>query len=242
MSLATPACLIPPDETARLRSLHTHRLLQAPPERVFSVLVTVSARLFDLPVSLLALVDAEHVVYKALYGVAKLPVYPRAATFCALVVQQSQSVILPDLAQAPPASLLPTAAATAQAAGVRFYAGAPLRLSDERTVGTLCVLGYTPRRFSVAEQQLLESIAAVLGLMMTARHTCLSQPELGWSHWEVLEEQLAEAACALVSWLAQLRTPVRAGKLVPAWVLKEVLARLAALRQLLQDYQPSAVG
>ena len=236
MPLAPPTPLLPPNEAARLRSLHAYGILPAPPERVFSELVAFSAQVFGLPMALLALVDAEQVVYKARWGVAGPRVSPRAETFCTLAVQQNQTLILSDVAQAPPACLPAAAAARAQAVGVRFYAGAPLRTPDEQPLGALCVLGYEPRSFSAEEQHLLEQVAVVLGLLIATRHACLTNPQLGWANWQLVEDQLAEEAHALHPFVQQLRPAVGGWLAVPPRGLAQLEARLRTMRALLQDY------
>ena len=238
MLLATPTPLLP-DEAARLRSLHASGILPAPPERFFSELVAFSAQVFGLQMALLALVDAEQVVYKAQWGVAGPHVYPRAETFCTLAVQQNQTLILGDVAQVPPACLPDAAAARAQAAGVRFYARAPLRTPDEQPLGALCVLGYEPRSFSTEEQHLLEQVAAVLGLLIATRHACLTNPKLGWGHWQLVEDQLAEEAHALNRFSQELRPSVGGRPAVPPRVLEQLEARLRTMCELLQDYPPA---
>jgi hypothetical protein len=236
MLLATPAYLLPPNEAARLRSLHACGILPAPPERVFSELVACSARVFGLPMALLALVDAEQVVYKAKCGIAGPRVYPRAETFCAIAVQQNQSLIFCDVAHAQHACLTKAAAARARAAGVRFYAGVPLRTPDEYPLGALCVLGYEPRRFRAEELHLLEQIAAVLGLLIATRHACLTTPQLGWAHWQLVEDELAKEAHALSALGHKLLAPVDGWPAGLPGVLGQLEARLRAMRELLQDY------
>jgi GAF domain-containing protein len=231
----TPACLLPVNEAQRLQSLRTYNLLQAPPERVFAELVSLSAHVFRLPVSLLGIVGADEVVYKATYGLPGLRVRPRGETFCALAVSQNKSFVFCDVTQAQHASLTEAAQKAVLALGAHFYAGAPLRLPDAQTIGALCVAGFETRPFIPQEQRLLELLAQVVGLTLAARHTCLTSRGLGWVHWQMLEDQLAEAVQTLGAWVQQrLATP---GKpLLPVHTL--VQQRLYGLQELLRQYQP----
>jgi GAF domain-containing protein len=242
MRTLTPSCLLPTEEAQRLRSLRAHQLQHAPPERVFAALVAVSAHVFGLPVSLLAIVEAEEVFYRATYGLPDLRRYPRAETLCALTIQQNTSVIFCDVAQAHHALLTDAMRAAVAAHGVHFYAGALLRLPDTQAVGTLCVVGYQPRPFSVGEQHLLEQLAQVLGQLLAARQTCMTTPALGWAHWQVVEEQLAEQVRSLGTWLEQRRVlPGLPLATVPPRELAQVRRRLQVLHELLQEYQPPSV-
>jgi hypothetical protein len=237
----TPPCLLPPQEAQRLRSLRAHQLQRAPPERAFAALVAVCAQVFGLPISLLALVEAEEVFYRATYGLSGLRSYPRAETLCAIAIQQNRSVIFCDVAQAEHALLSDAMRAAAHAHGVGFYAGALLRLPDQQAVGTLCVLGYQPRSFSVEEQHVLEQLAHVLGQMMAARQTCLTTRSLGWEHWQLVEEQLAEKVLSLGTWLGQRPAPLGSLLAAASQELVQVRRHLHALHELLQDYQPLCV-
>jgi GAF domain-containing protein len=237
MSFSTPSLLLPPTEQARLSSLRTHNIVGVPCERIFAELVELSAHVFSLPVSLLAIVDAEQVVYKASHGLPALRPQPRAETLCAIVVRENKPVVFTDIAAAQHPYLLPAAVLAAQVAGVRFYAGAPLRLSDTHSLGTLCVLGYQPRAFSSGEQDLLEQLAYVAGLVIAARYACLAGEGLGAAHWSVIEDQLAEEVRALVALVRYLLSRPRPELAVPLLVLDHVARRLRDVREVLEEYQ-----
>jgi putative methionine-R-sulfoxide reductase with GAF domain len=239
--LSSPSpSLLPADEAQRLQSLRAYNILHTPPERLFAELVALSAHVFGLPVSLLGIVEAEEVVYKATYGMPGLRGLPRAETFCDIAIRQNKCVVFWDVTQVQHALLTEAAIATVRARGIRFYAGAPLRLPDEQTIGTLCVVGYEPRPFSAEEQLLLEQLAQVVELIIAARHTCLISRGLGWAHWGVLENQLAEEVQMLSAWVSQ-QLVLLGGSLVavPPVVLAQVQLCLHELQKLLQEYQPA---
>lgn len=60
---------IPPNEEARLRSLRRYAIVGTGPEAAFDRLTTLVARLLEVPVALLSLVDANRQWFKACYGV-----------------------------------------------------------------------------------------------------------------------------------------------------------------------------
>jgi GAF domain-containing protein len=231
------------NETQRLQSLRAYNLLHTPPERVFAELVALSAHVFSLPVSLLAFVEADEVVYKANYGLPGLRGLPRAETFCDIAICQNKCVVFWDVDQAQHALLTEAAVAAVRAKGVRFYAGTPLRLPDAQTVGTLCVAGYEPRSFNAQEQHLLEHLAQVVELLIVARHACLTNRGLGWAHWGRLEDQLAEQVQTLGTWVQQQLAPFGAPLLAATpGVLVQVQQRLHELHEVLQEYQPASAA
>jgi GAF domain-containing protein len=226
------------NEIQRLQSLRAYNLLHMPPERVFAELVALSAHVFGLPVSLLGIVEAEEVLYKATHGVPGLRGLARAETFCDIVIRQNKCVVFWDVAQAQHVLLTETAIAAVNTRGVRFYAGVPLRLPDEQTIGTLCVVGYAPRPFGAEEQCLLEHLAQIVELLIAARHACLTNRGLGWGYWGKLEDQLAERVQTLGTWVQQQLAPLGSPLLaVPPEVLAQVQLRLHELHELLQEYQ-----
>jgi GAF domain-containing protein len=239
-AISTAPNLLPDQEAQRLRSLRAAHILNVPPERVLAGFVTLSAQVFALPVSLLAIVEAEEVLYKASYGLPGLRTHPRAETFCTLAIHQNEPIVFQDVAQAQHTQLSDATVAAVQAKGIRFYAAAPLRLPDQQPIGTLCILGYEPRPFHAGEQHLLEQLAQVVSQTLVARHTCLASPRLGWAQWQVLEEQLAEQVQTLVTFVQQLPMPAALPLSQMSLVeLPQVVQRLQVLRELLRDYQPN---
>ncbi|RZJ91131.1 MAG: GAF domain-containing protein, partial [Hymenobacter sp.] len=159
--LAVPAFLIPANEAERLQSLYHYDVLHSPQEELLEEVVALIATLFRLPIAYISLVDAEKIHYKASYGLA-LPPQPRADLLCAHVIKRDQLVVYQDLATASQTALDAQAVQTCLNYGLRFYVGAPLRMPDHHSIGTLCLGGLEPREFSATEQALLEAIASLV--------------------------------------------------------------------------------
>ena len=231
----TPGSLLPADEAARLRSLHHHAILRALNEAVFKELVRLTAQIFSLPISLIALVDAEEAVYLANQGLADTARQPRVEAICSLAVRKNQAVVFTDLTGAEQLLLTAEARAAAQAKDLQFYAGVPLRMPDQRTIGTLCVIDHRPRPFTLAEQAVLERISQLVAHTIVVRHYCLVEG-LGEDHWQVVQALLVEEIDALVALVRYLNTRFAIQIPVPSEVLEPVMGRLAELNRLLLDY------
>jgi hypothetical protein len=174
-SLAASYWLSLPDEPARLRTLHHYDVLPSQQEPVFDELVRLSAQVFSLPISLIALVDADEVTYKANLGLPGLQQQPRGEAICALVVCQRTPLVFTNLSRPRQLQrLTEMAAVAAQAKSILFYAGAPLHMPTQYPIGSLCVIGYAPRNFSAEEQQLLKQLADIVSELITVRHICLT--------------------------------------------------------------------
>lgn len=156
-SAAAPA---PDDDARRAEAAAAHGLL-APSLRVaLDHAARHAADVFAMPLAMVSLVDARHRVCQGLAGPdpsadAVPRVVPREQTLCTHVVAEAATLVIEDTARDPRCTTLQAV----QQAGVRFYAGAPLRRRDGEVVGVLCVLDHVPRRLAESERALLESLA-----------------------------------------------------------------------------------
>jgi transcriptional regulator with GAF, ATPase, and Fis domain len=233
--LVTPPTLLPTDEVARLQSLHSYGIAQSLQEEFFDELVALLASLFRLPIAYIGLVEAQQLSYKAAHGFSCQPARPRASSLCALVVKHDRVVVYCDLAIAPQTPLDVLAIQNSLSHQVRFYAGAPLRMPDHRTIGTLCLAGQQPREFSLAEQQLLEVVADVVSHAIAVRSYCRlsDQNDLRWLEIRTQARDEVYALGALVRYLG-----ARYGTSTPVTeeILQPVIRRLHDLRAIFHDY------
>jgi len=229
----TPLSLLPPNEAERLQTLRQYDILHSLHEPVFNELVGLAARIFNLPIALIALVDADEVEYKATEGLPGLRSQPRAEALCALAVRQHKTVVLADIAEEE--GIMVEATTAAEAKGLRFYAGAPLAMPNQHDIGTLCVIDYRPRTFSADEQQVLEHIASLASGTIAVRHSC--RLGKGEKHWQVVQRHLVDEIRELVALVRYLSA--RFGTQVPvsAAVLEPVQRRLHDLSAVLQEYE-----
>lgn len=156
MTFSTLADLVDDaDEHDRLRALDALQILDTPPEAVFDDLAWLAGRICDAPISLVTLVAAEHLWFKARCGLDPDRM-PRKEAFCAYALEQDDILEVPDaredarFAQAVPVTGAPH---------VRFYAGALVRGVGGQRFGTLCVLDTRPRTLSDDQREGLRRLA-----------------------------------------------------------------------------------
>jgi PAS domain S-box-containing protein len=130
-------------EAARLRALDAYRVLGTAPEESFDRLTALAADLFDAPIALVSLVDAERQWFKSRHGVDAEST-PRSMAFCAHAIElgANAAMVVED------ATLDPRFQANPLVTGdpnIRFYAGATLTGTDGFNLGTLCVIDTKPR-------------------------------------------------------------------------------------------------
>jgi len=150
---------IPANEVERLAALYRYRILDTPPEAAFDRLTTLAARLFNMPIALVSLVDKSRAWFKSYHGF-NLSEVPRDATICSFALLYDQVLVVPDTRQDERFACNPFVQSEP---GVRFYAGAPLVTHDGFNLGTLCLLDSQPRDALSAEQQtILADLAAMV--------------------------------------------------------------------------------
>jgi len=142
-------------ELKRLASLYQYQILDTEPEDVFDQLVRLAAQIYQAPIALISLMDAERQWFKSKMGLL-VPETPREIAFCAQTILQSQPFIVPDALQDQRYAANPLVIADPH---IRFYAGVPLINEDGFALGTLCVMDRVPRQQSVSQMEALQILA-----------------------------------------------------------------------------------
>lgn len=144
-------------ETERLAIVNELELLYSPPEESFDRIVRLVQNIFDIPIALVSLMDANRQWHKACVGLPRESV-DRQHSFCRVPVESGVPLIVPD------ATLDPRFAVNAFVAGdpfIRFYAGIPLRIAPGAVVGTLCAIDRKPRPFTERDFAILRDLARI---------------------------------------------------------------------------------
>lgn len=145
-------------EAVRLEALRRYDILDTPPDGSFDHVAAVAARLFDVPIAIVSLVDEDRIWFKARHGV-DVEEIGRAPGLCASAILQDDPYVLTDASCDPRSLANPLVAGEF---GLRFYAAAPLRTNDGHNLGTLCVIDRKPRAVSEREIAHLEALAAIV--------------------------------------------------------------------------------
>lgn len=154
----------PENEAARLNSLHSLKLLDTAPEERFDRLTRLARRLFDVPIALVSLVDANRQWFKSNAGL-DIRECGRDVSFCGHAILQDHLMEVCDTQQDERFRDNPF---VTENPGVRFYAGQPLGLADGSKLGTLCLLDTRPRRLNDEERDLLRDLARMAEQEMVA--------------------------------------------------------------------------
>jgi signal transduction histidine kinase len=152
-------------EAERLKLLKEYDILDTPPDRSFDQFTGLAAKLLDVPVALVSLVDTDRIWFKSRYG-WDIPQINLEPGLCASAIL-SDGIYLVEDAFTDSRTLTNTL--VAGNFGLRFYAAAPLKIKEGFNLGTFCVLDKKPRLFSEIQKHILQSLADMVVTQMELR-------------------------------------------------------------------------
>lgn len=147
-----------PVEARRLAALHRYNILDTPPEEQFDRVVRLAARWFDVPISLIALLDSERQWLKAAVGLDRRET-DREIAFCAHHIYDYRLFVVEDTTEDPRFRHNPLVTGPP---GIRFYAGAPLVTPTGYVLGALCLIDTEPRSAEAMDLGSLRDLAAIV--------------------------------------------------------------------------------
>lgn len=177
--------IIPDNETNRLEALQRYKITNTPSEDSFDGIARLATQIFNVPISLLSLVDAESVFFKANIGMGKAKEANRGKSICALAILNEEVTVFEDALKEPCLISNPNVIGDF---GLRFYAGAPLITHDGFLIGTLCIIDQKTREFTESDRLILEGLAK----------TAMDQIELRRSALDTID-QLKQSNIQLVT-------------------------------------------
>jgi len=155
---APATSVLPNDEAARLAAVRRYDVLDTPADGTFDRITALAARLFDVPVAIVSIVDLDRIWFKSHHGL-EISETGRDAGLCASAILGGEAWVVDDASSDPRAMTNPLVAGEF---GLRFYAGVPLTTRDGHNLGTLCVLDFEPRETSPKELETLTDLAAMV--------------------------------------------------------------------------------
>lgn len=151
------ACPIPFDEPLRQQALDEMHLLDTPAEHYLDTLVHLTQDLAHVDAVLISLIDQDRQWFKARVGLDTSET-PRDISFCGHAILGDDTLLVPDAQQDPRFASNPL---VINPPYVRFYAGHPLRASNGRAIGTLCMFDPRPRTLSPEQRANFKDLATL---------------------------------------------------------------------------------
>ena len=152
-----PAAPLPANEPQRLEALRALSLLDTPPEERFDRITRLAARILNVPMACVVLVDENREFFKSRYGFDLVEI-KREDSFCPYTILENKQMVVPDakvdgrFANNPYVKEKPY---------IRFYVGDPIAAADGSLVGALCVMDHQPRIPSAEDLAVLHDLALI---------------------------------------------------------------------------------
>lgn len=147
------------EEQRRLRTLSEYGPLNGGETDDFSRLANLAARLFNVPIVLVSLVDRDRQFFKARVGL-DICETSRDVSFCAHAILHDDILFIPDALRDERFASNPLVLG---APFIRFYAGKPLIAPNGDRLGTVCLIDSVPHdTFADVDRQNLSDIAALV--------------------------------------------------------------------------------
>ena len=146
---------ISPNETQRLEALRALNLLDTPPEERFDRITRLAARVLNVPMACVVLIDENRGFFKSRVGI-DIPEISREDSFGPYSILENKQMVIPDaklderFANSPCVQGKPY---------IRFYVADPIAAQDGSLVGALCVMDHQPRVPSAEDLAVLHDLA-----------------------------------------------------------------------------------
>mmetsp|Transcript_28975 Transcript_28975/g.61235 ORF Transcript_28975/g.61235 Transcript_28975/m.61235 type:complete len:739 (+) Transcript_28975:169-2385(+) len=154
-------------EPERIAVLQSTGLLDSGSEERFDRITRLCSTMFNVPISLVSLVDKDRQYFKANVGLPGATETPRDHAFCAHAILEDDIMVVPDALQDARFADNPLVEG---APNIRFYAGCPIMASSKESngdsgklpIGTLCVIDSKPRDLREEELRALKDFGAMV--------------------------------------------------------------------------------
>lgn len=148
------------EEHERLAAVRSYEILDTPSDGAFDRVAALAARMFEVPIATVTIVDQDRIWFKACRGLPEgLSEISRDLGLCASAIFQDEPYVLPDTLRDPVALDNPLVRGEL---GIRFYAAAPIITADGHRFGTVNVLDTKPREATKENITVLRTLAAVV--------------------------------------------------------------------------------
>lgn len=186
---------LPAVEAHRMDAVRRYSILDTPPDGAFDRIAAMAARLFDVPVATVTIVDDKRIWFKAAHGLDGVSETGRDPGLCASAVLRDGTLVIPDPLTDPVACANPLVTGPL---GVRFYAAAPIITAEGHRLGTVNIMDTKPRSITEADTATLSDLAAIvmdeLELRLAALHAVRQEQHRreAESRYAAAEHQRAE--------------------------------------------------
>jgi GAF domain-containing protein len=145
-------------EIKRIENLHKYEILDSPADGYFDEVTSLAAKMFNVPIAIISLVDTDRIWFKSSHGL-DVDQISRDPGLCSSAIM-SDDIYIVENASVDHRTL--SNPLVAGAMGLKFYAAAPLKSRDGYNLGTLCIIDKKPRRLDSKELSMLLQLSRIV--------------------------------------------------------------------------------
>ena len=146
-----------PKEEKRLVALRKYEILDTPTDGSFDDLTALAAKVFNVPIAIVSLVDEDRIWFKSHHGL-EIEQIDRHPGLCASAILSDDVYLVEDARNDPRCLANPLVAGEF---GLQFYAAAPLQTADGN-IGTFCILDTRQRYINTDQEDMLRQMARIV--------------------------------------------------------------------------------
>jgi GAF domain-containing protein len=158
-------------EQGRIKALYRYNILDTPTDGSFDKFTQLAAKIFNVPIAIISLVDTDRIWFKSKYGLEVSEV-TRDPGLCASAILSDEVYVVEDARNDPRTLANPLVAGNF---GLQFYAAAALQTHDGHNLGTFCIIDKKKRYFNSDQQEALKLFAEIImeniEMRLTAHNT-----------------------------------------------------------------------
>ena len=141
-----------------MSALDRYEILDSPKDGRFDKITALAAKIFNVPIALISIVDHDRIWFKSHFGldINQIDKHPG---LCASAILSDEIYLVEDAKNDPRCLANPLVAGEF---GLQFYAAAPLRTSDGHNLGTFCILDKRQRYINSDQQVMLKQMAEIV--------------------------------------------------------------------------------
>lgn len=146
-------------EVERIKALRRYEILDTPPDGSFDKLAALAAKIFNVPIALITLVDRDRIWFKSRYGLENVEQIGRDPGLCASAILSNEIFIIEDAKNDPRSLHNPLVRGEF---GLEYYAAFPLHTRDGYNLGTFCIIDKRKRHITIEQLSLLQTLSEIV--------------------------------------------------------------------------------
>jgi GAF domain-containing protein len=181
-------------EEERLKVLRRYEILDTPEDNSWDRLTRLAAIFFNMPISVISLVDTDRIWFKSHYGLDVREIGTEPG-LCTTAILSDEIYIVENAIEDPRTLVNPLVASEF---GLRFYASVPLQTHDGYNIGTFAIIDKKQRYLTDTQRETLKELAGIamdeIELRLSARRSARKANELLDLTKNHLQESIAQIA------------------------------------------------